>query len=242
MRILSSLLLTLLVLVLTSGLCLAAKYQEIDVVGVKKLIDKGNVLVVNPLSSIEFDNEHIPGSVNIPLENLVSGLPKDKAMPIVFYCLGEKCVYSWRAAEEAAELGYTNSYAFRGGIPAWKSAGYATESTLKLPDIEIPLVSTAQLAEMLKTEDMVLLDINCEEDAAKFWIDSPKRLFIPLNDLKEKYATVPKNKKVVVLCLKGHRSPTAARYLVAKGFKDVSVVDGGIQKWVLEGRPVKKKN
>lgn len=242
MRILTSLLMTLSALLLSSGLCLAATYQEIDVAGVKKLIDKGNALVVNPLSPVEFDNEHIPGSVNIPIEVLKSGLPKDKAMPIVFYCLGEKCVYSWRAAEDAAELGYINVYAFRGGIPAWKSAGYTTDSTLKLPSIEAPLVSTDKLAEMLKDEDMVLLDINSEEDAAKFWIDTPKRLYIPLTDLKEQYAKVPKNKTIVVLCLKGQRSPIAARYLAAKGYKDIFVVDGGIQKWVLEGRPIKKKS
>lgn len=226
---------------LACGICSAAKYQELDAEGLKKLMDRGNVLVVNPLSPIEYDVEHIKGSVNIPIEHLKSALPKDKGMPVVFYCLGEKCVYSWRAAEDAVNLGHKNVYAFRGGLPAWKAAGYPVESTLKLPDMEVPAISTEKLATMLAKEDIVLLDINCEEDVANFWIDSPKRVYIPLKDLNEEYASIPKNKTVVVLCLKGHRSPTAARYLALKGFKDVQIVDGGIQKWVLEGRPVKKK-
>ena len=241
MHKLKTLLLSVLAFTVACGVCTAANYNEIDAEGTRKLMDKGGVLVVNPLSSIEYGNEHIAGSVNIPIEKLKSGLPKDKAMPLVFYCLGEKCVYSWRAAEDAASLGYSNVYAFRGGIPAWKAAGYPVESTLKLPDIEVPAISTEKLAAMLGTEDIVLLDINCEEDADKFWVDTPKRVYIPLTDLKDNYTSIPKNKKVVVLCLKGQRSPTAARYLVLKGYKDVQIVEGGIQKWVLEGRPIKKK-
>lgn len=241
MSSLKSFVLAVAAVVLACGICSAAKYQELEAEGLKKLMDKGNVLVVNPLSPIEYDVEHIAGSVNIPIENLKSALPKDKGMPIVFYCLGEKCVYSWRAAEDAADLGYKNTYAFRGGLPAWKAAGYPVESTLKLPDVEVPAISTEKLAMMLEKEDFVLLDVNSEEDVATFWIDSPKRVYIPLKDLKEKYASIPKNKKVVVLCLKGQRSPTAARYLALKGHKDVQIVEGGIQKWILEGRPVKKK-
>ena len=241
MRKFKTLLFTVLTVAIACGVCAAANYQEIDAAGVKKLMDKGNTLVVNPLAPIEFGNEHIAGSVNIPIENLKTGLPKDKAMPIVFYCLGEKCVYSWRAAEDAVALGYSNVYAFRGGIPAWKAAGYPVASTLTLPDIDVPAISTEKLATILATDDIVLLDINCEEDADKFWIDTPKRVYIPLKDLADSYTSIPKNKKVVVLCLKGHRSPTAARYLVLKGYKDVQIVEGGIQKWVLEGRPVKKK-
>jgi len=239
---LKTLLLIVLTIAVACGVGAAANYKEIDAEGTKKLMDKGNILVVNPLAPIEFDNEHIAGSVNIPIENLKSGLPRDKATPIVFYCLGEKCVYSWRAAEDAVNLGYSNVYAFRGGIPAWKAAGFPVESTLMLPDINIPSISTGKLATLLASEDIVLLDINCEEDANKFWIDTSKRIYIPLKDLKDNYASIPKNKKVVVLCLKGQRSPTAARYLALKGYKDVQIVEGGIQKWVLDGHPVKKKN
>jgi len=219
----------------------AAKYQETDTKGVKAMMDAGGVLVVNPLTPIEHAAEHIAGSVNIPIERLKQGLPADKSKPIIFYCLGEKCVYSWRAAEDAADLGYTNLYAYRGGIPAWKAAGYPTASTEKLPDVEIPVISTEQLAAKLKSDDMVLVDLNADEDANKFWIDSPKRVHIPLLDFDQKYKSLPKGKELVLMCLKGQRGPTAARFLAAKGYKDVKVVDGGMQKWVTEGRPIKKK-
>lgn len=217
------------------------KYREIDTKGVKTMIEAGGVLLVNPLSPIEFAAEHITGSVNVPIERLKQGLPADKNQPIIFYCLGEKCVYSWRAAEDAAALGYKNLYAYRGGLPAWKAAGLPTTSTEHLPDVEVKMISTEQLAQKLKRDDFLLVDINADEDSDKFWVDTPKRIHLPLLDLDQSYRTLPKNKELVLMCLKGHRGATAARFLLAKGYKDVKYVEGGIQKWVLEGRPVKKK-
>lgn len=217
----------------------AAKYREIDTNGVKKLMDAGEVLVVNPMTPIEYAVEHIAGSVNIPIESLEQGLPPQKDRPMVFYCLGEKCVYSWRAAESAADLGYTNLYAYRGGIPAWKAAGYPINSTEQLPDVDIPMITTEQLAAKLQSEDIVVVDIIPVADADKFWIDTPKRVHIPLLEFDQKYATLPKDKDIVLLCLKGQRSAVAARLLLARGYQNVMYVEGGLQKWIMEGRPVK---
>lgn len=227
-------------LILTANLALAEKYREIDAQGVKKLLNAGNTLIINPLTPIEFDHEHIPGSVNIPIEFLAGKLPADRKIPIIFYCIGEKCVYSWRAAELAADLGYTNAYAFRGGIPEWKAAGYPTTSILKLPEVVVPAVSPEKLAQMLEKEDMVLVDINSEADAGRFWIDTPKRVYISLNDFRENYTHLPKDKKIVIVCLRGQRGPTAVRFLMVKGYKNVLYLEGGLERWVFEGHPIKR--
>lgn len=218
----------------------AGGYRELDAAGVKRLMDGGHALVVNPMTPIEFDHEHIQGSVNIPIEALAEKLPKDKAIPLIFYCLGLKCVYSWRAADEALALGYTHVYLFRGGVPEWKSAGLPLASTGKLPEVEIRMVSTAKLEQLLANDDLILLDINSEEDARKFWVDTPKRVAISLNELKNRYSALPKEKKIVVMCLRGQRGPTAVRFLLAKGYKDVQMLEGGLEKWVFEGRPIRK--
>jgi len=240
MRSWSTAIMMCLIVVLASGSCLAGQYKEIDAIGVKSLIEQNAATVINPLSSIEYENQHIPGTINIPLDHLASRLPNDKNEPIVFYCLGLKCVFSWRAAEVAIDLGYQNVYAFRGGIPEWKEAGFPIESTLSLPDVTVPTVTTEELSAMVTADDIVLLDINCEEDANKFWIDTEKRVYIPLKDLQEKYTSIPKDKKVAILCLKGKRSPTAAKFLMKHGYNDVVIVEGGMQKWIMEGRPIKQ--
>ncbi len=59
----------------------------------KRLIDSGKpVFLLNPLSEIEFNQAHIPGSVNIPVSKIrkTDKLPKDKETHIVTYCKGPK--------------------------------------------------------------------------------------------------------------------------------------------------------
>jgi hypothetical protein len=66
----------------------ASEPPEIGVAEVKALMDKGKALVIFPLTSIEFNNMHIAGSVNIELENIPAGLPANKDQTLIFYCLG----------------------------------------------------------------------------------------------------------------------------------------------------------
>ena len=60
----------------------------------KKMYDaKKDMLLINTLSPIEFAEEKIKGSVNIPYSHLKSGkstLPENKGKVLVFYCKGPK--------------------------------------------------------------------------------------------------------------------------------------------------------
>jgi hypothetical protein len=80
-------------------LCLAAlpasakDFPEITAEQLKAKIDAGeNLTLLNALSDIEFNDKHIPGSINIPLQEIIitENLPKDKNQLIVTYCLGRK--------------------------------------------------------------------------------------------------------------------------------------------------------
>ena len=73
-----------------AGSCLAEKWQEINAGELKKMMDTEDVLVVFPLSRIEYNDLHIKDSVNIPVGRLKEELPADKKKKIVFYCLGRK--------------------------------------------------------------------------------------------------------------------------------------------------------
>lgn len=69
-----------------------AELRVITAKEVKALLDRGEIFLLNPLSEIEFNQAHIPGSVNIPLHRLrdTDRLPEDKSVFIVTYCLGPK--------------------------------------------------------------------------------------------------------------------------------------------------------
>ncbi len=65
-------------------------WQEISAYELKKAMETEDVLVVCPLSRIEYNDLHIKGSVNIPMQRIHRELPRDKNKRIVFYCLGRK--------------------------------------------------------------------------------------------------------------------------------------------------------
>lgn len=68
--------------------------KTINTDDLKKLYDsKADLLLINTLSPIEYAEEHISGSINIPYMYLKSGkakLPDDKDKMLVFYCRGVK--------------------------------------------------------------------------------------------------------------------------------------------------------
>ena len=71
----------------------ADEFQKLTADELKEKIDSGeNLFLLNPLSDLEFNEGHIPGSVNIPYTAIMKTdkLPKNKNTLIVIYCLGIK--------------------------------------------------------------------------------------------------------------------------------------------------------
>lgn len=78
-------------LLILAASALADEFPAIAAKDLKAKMDAGeNLLLINPLSDIEFNEGHIPGSVNIPLGQLTGSdkLPSNKEVLIVTYCLG----------------------------------------------------------------------------------------------------------------------------------------------------------
>jgi rhodanese-related sulfurtransferase len=67
--------------------------DDISAQRLKQLLDSGKPLfLLNPLSEIEFNEAHIPGSTNIPAEEILTTkkLPERKDALIITYCKGPK--------------------------------------------------------------------------------------------------------------------------------------------------------
>lgn len=78
----------LLVLLFCSPPAFSAEPVEIGAEQVREMMDSGQATVIFPLSPIEFNNLHIEGSVNIPIDQIPASLPADKTQTLIFYCLG----------------------------------------------------------------------------------------------------------------------------------------------------------
>lgn len=80
--------------------------------------------LVNVLGEEQFQQEHIPGSSNIPQgqeEAFEKRYAKDKE--IVVYCASSECDASEKAAEELARRGFQRVVDYSAGLSDWRSAG-----------------------------------------------------------------------------------------------------------------------
>jgi rhodanese-related sulfurtransferase len=93
----------------------------------KGMIDrKEDFILVNTLSPESYEIQHIPGSINIPVEDIEMKAENllDKEKDIIIYCGSFECTTSTHAAKILDKLGYKNVYDYKGGLQDWKQAGF----------------------------------------------------------------------------------------------------------------------
>ncbi len=94
-------------------------------------------------------------------------------------------------------------------------------------------VSVDELAEELEKDAVFLLDVREEFEYSICHL--PDALLIPLGNISEAVAHIPRNKKVVVYCHHGMRSQSAIQFLSAEyGFNNLTNLEGGIDEWARE--------
>ncbi|MCL4380189.1 rhodanese-like domain-containing protein [Candidatus Dependentiae bacterium] len=85
-------------------------------------------VVINVLEAAYYNDAHIPGSVNVSLDDLPEYAKKlSKNQPIVTYCANYACTASGHAAQQFVDLGFNNVYAYEAGTADWVAQGYPIE-------------------------------------------------------------------------------------------------------------------
>lgn len=105
------------------------------------------------------------------------------------------------------------------------------------PPIEL---SGAAVREQLAAgQALVLLDVREHSELA---LSGRARgaTHIPLGQLQERQAELPRDRRLVVYCAAGGRSHGAAAYLRAHGFPDAWSLAGGLPAWVRAGGEVER--
>jgi rhodanese-related sulfurtransferase len=96
----------------------------------QRLEEDKDMLLIDVLDEGSFQEEHIPGAVNIPLDELGEKAKTfKKNQRIVVYGSTHDDESSNRAAEILETLGFRKVSDFDGGVHAWKQAGYLTDTT-----------------------------------------------------------------------------------------------------------------
>jgi rhodanese-related sulfurtransferase len=147
-----------------------------------------------------------------------------------------------QAAGLVANRRYTNVATFKGGLPAWRKAGYALDKSLAVPKHKVPEIDGNEFKKLVGTA--CIIDIRTPKlygagtsikskfgpNADNLTPEYKKKYFlkIPMSRLAKQYTKIPKDRRIVVFDYRGKQCLAAARFLIEKGFKDVSLVKGGI--------------
>ena len=101
----------------------------------------------------------------------------------------------------------------------------------------VAAVTVSELRERLGTDPRpFLLDVREPWEFAAGHV--PGAVLIPLGELEQRVAEVPRDRPVFAICHSGQRSLAAAGFLQALGYRDVVNVDGGTAAWIERGYPL----
>jgi rhodanese-related sulfurtransferase len=96
-------------------------------------------------------------------------------------------------------------------------------------------ISVQELSEILEKDPAaVLIDVREQEEFNEVNLSG---LLIPMSEIEDRFAEIPKDGTVYIHCRSGKRSRTAIEFLKSKGYGNCLNVTGGILAWLNEVNP-----
>jgi glyoxylase-like metal-dependent hydrolase (beta-lactamase superfamily II)/rhodanese-related sulfurtransferase len=165
---------------------------------------------------------HLAGSTNVSLQTRFAswaGALLTPARPIVIVAAPGR---EHEAAVRLGRIGFDNVLGhLEGGIDGAQGR----------PEVvrRIPRLTSVELASALRQGPLTVVDVRFPGERAQGAI--PGAVSIPLDQLEERLAEIPRGGRVAVYCQSGLRSSTAASLLEQAGFGDVVDLAGGYATW-----------
>lgn len=168
---------------------------------------------------------HFPGFVNVPLTPQFTywvSIWRDPTLPLFIVATDEKELK--RALEQLALIGIEK-------IEGYFCLSHQLSEELIGSLLSIPCLSPTWVEHLLTQQQghYCLLDVRFENERQAASI--PGSIGILLPELLHNWQDVPKGMPVAVHCRTGARASFAASFLKKVGFKEVSVMLGGIEGW-----------
>ncbi len=101
-------------------------------------------------------------------------------------------------------------------------------------------VSPAQLTDLINRQNALVVDLRGQGDFEKGHIIGARHMLPSQVDPEGKVLAKAKETPVVLVCAVGATASATAQKLVKAGFKQVSVLDGGVAAWTGAGLPLAK--
>jgi rhodanese-related sulfurtransferase len=177
--------------------------------------------------AVDAEMGFIKGAVTIPAANVEKMLakfpPKDKKAPIMIYDQkgGDDAV---KAAKALIAAGYAPVDIVSGGFDAWKAAGFPvqtgklSETIVYVPKPRPGEMSIEDFTKIAKATpaDTLILDVRNRDEGNAGMIKGAK--LVPDEEILDRFAEIPKDKKIVAHCSTGVRAEMAYHKLKEKGY------------------------
>ena len=106
-----------------------------------------------------------------------------------------------------------------------------------LSPTEINFISDSDLIEMQEIE-YILLDVRTPDEFSSGFIKKAKNLDFYSESFQNDLLSIDKSLHVILYCRTNNRSTKTANILKQNGFKEISVLEGGITDWVKRGNDI----
>lgn len=177
----------------------------------------------------EFAKGFLIDSINVPLHGrfaLYAGMMlKPKKSIVVIAPEGKEK----EAITRLGRIGFDN-------VVGYADKGFATFDGRSDLISQTTRVNYEQLSSLMQSDKAPLvLDVRTAGERRDAAID--KTLCIPLAELPERFAEIPQDREVVILCQTGCRSSVAASLFRKEGYKSVRDMSGGMAEWTKNKMP-----
>ncbi|MFQ6027915.1 MAG: rhodanese-like domain-containing protein [Dehalococcoidia bacterium] len=224
--------------------------RYVDIPALQSLLEKRDqetTYFVDVRTRQEYAAGHIPGFRWFPGGQVVQrsdDVLVVKNCPVVFAC--DDKVRSTLVASWYRQFGYEEVYAVAGGTTAWTAAGLALEQG----GMEITAFGLAEAREQVKP--LSPQELQASQPSSVIFVDTsqdfaqgghvPGANWVPRGSLELQIGDlVPsKDTPIAVTCNNGRNAILSGATLAELGYRDVSVLEGGMAAWQQAGLPVEK--
>src|SRR5262245_45098783 len=210
--------------------------------------DRGVTYLVDVRSEGEYKAGHLPGSLNIPGGQAVQRADDFVAVKnsrIIF--ISNQSARAVMAAYWYLQMGFPDVKVLQGGLEAWRENGGSVESGISQTE-PLGFETAKKLARTLAPDEVnsllqsspVILHVGSSADFASKHLPGSKWISRGWLELKLPSLCTDKAQPIVLACRDGQSSILAAKTLVEMGYKEVFVLNGGVQMWERAGYPATK--
>ena len=112
-----------------------------------------------------------------------------------------------------------------------------TSEKVLIPNLSINIISESDFVE-IQDSDYTLIDVRTQDEFDLGHIDGAINLDFYSETFQNDILSLPKNETIVLYCRTNNRSSKTANILKENGFKEISVLEGGITEWVKNGNDI----